>query len=213
MWLANTSEMGGKRLAQRNQLSCKALISWRSKKNRNQLQRWETMLSYSTYAIIISATHSSSIITRAVILINGKNGKWSSLEKHWRKLEDSLAANTCNPMEDTPSAAKEGDVSFRGISPTTVRLSLLDATLGILSSRHTVASKPKSGWPSLRPLACSEGSVGPCSFPSCVPGRAAGFTSTAIGLSTGSSSWRWKKEATSTPTVNTKHKAQQDWFS
>lgn len=33
------------------------------------------MLSYSTYAIIISATHSSSIITRAVILINGKNGK------------------------------------------------------------------------------------------------------------------------------------------
>lgn len=34
MWLANTSEMGGKRLAQRNQLSCKAFVSWQSKKNK-----------------------------------------------------------------------------------------------------------------------------------------------------------------------------------
>lgn len=33
------------------------------------------MLSHSTYAIIVSATHSSGIITRAVILINGKNRK------------------------------------------------------------------------------------------------------------------------------------------
>lgn len=54
--------------------------------------------------------------------------------KALEKLEDSLAANACNPREDTPSSAKEGDVSFRGVSATTVTLALLDATLGTLSS-------------------------------------------------------------------------------
>lgn len=43
------------------------------------------MLSYSTYTVILSTTHSSSIITRAVIPINGKKQKmkqpWKALEK------------------------------------------------------------------------------------------------------------------------------------
>lgn len=64
--------------------------------------------------------------------------KWEEQEmkqprKALEKLEDSLAANACNPREDTPSSAKEGDVSLRGVSAT-ITLALLDATLGTLSS-------------------------------------------------------------------------------
>lgn len=133
----------------------------------------------------------------------GKNRKWSSLGKHWRKPEkDLLAANTCKSKEYTSSSAKEGDVSFRSAPTTKVTLSLLNATLGTLSSWHT---EPESDWPSQRPFAWSEGLRGPCSFPTCFPGRAAGFTSTAIRLFTGSSSQGWKKGGDIN--TNTKHQA------
>lgn len=169
------------------------------------------MLSYSTYTIKLSTTHSSSIITRAVILINGQNRKWSRLGKHWRKLEkDLLAANTCKPKEDTPSSAKEEGVSFKK-ECSHHRGHTLPAGCHIWHF-FFMTHWTESDWPSQRVFAWSKGLRGLCSFPICFPGRAADFTSTAIRPFTGSSSWRWTEQGTSPPTVNTKHRAEQDCF-